>query len=95
MIWNQVRKTYFSAGYHDPLHQVAAQVYTCVVWNYKSLENNFGKKDELINYSRETCWFVSDQYFTIKYFMKIAFVIEISVKESGGLVATGMDGLRI
>ena len=56
---------------------------TSVVWTYHTFVNNFTIKYELEKYLKESCLLVSDSPFSFKYFLKIAFVREISLKKSG------------
>ena len=48
-----------------------------VVWIHETLEN----KHDLRKYL--SCWWVSDEQFSFKYFPKDAFAREISPKQSG------------
>ena len=53
---------------------------TSVIWTYYTNVNNFGIKHRMGKYSKEICWFVPYQQSSYKYFLKIAFVREISPK---------------
>ena len=44
------------------------------------LYNNIGSIPELEKYLKESCFFISDQHFFFKYFLKISFVKQIGMK---------------
>ena len=64
-----------------------------VVWTCQTFENNFGMKYKFAKYLKETCRYKSDEQFSYKYFLNIAFIKEIFPKLSGGLAAAGMNVL--
>ena len=49
-----------------------------------SIDNNFGMKHGFAKYLKKICRWSSDEHFSFKYFLNIAFVREISQKLSGG-----------
>ena len=51
---------------------------TNVFWTEGTFWNNFGNNHEFEKHLKESCEFVSDQYFVFNYFLEIVLVIEIS-----------------
>ena len=47
---------------------------TSVICTYHTIENNFGMKHRLAKYSKESCIWSSDEQFSFKYLLDIAFV---------------------
>ena len=58
-----------------------------VVWTCHTFENNFGMKDNFTKYFNKSCRKNSDEQLSLKYFLNIAFIGEISAKQSGVLQA--------
>ena len=54
--------------------------FTCVIWTCHTFKNNFGIKHKLAKYLKESCRQSSDEQFSLKYFLYIVFVREISLK---------------
>ena len=55
---------------------------TSVVWTCQTSENNFAMKHKFAKYLKESCSWNSDEQLSLKYFLNIAFVREISAKPS-------------
>ena len=55
-----------------------------VVCTCHTFENNFGMKHNFTKLLKESCRKSSDEELSFKYFLNIAFVGEISAKQSGG-----------
>ena len=53
---------------------------TSVVWTFHTYENNLGVDHTFTKYLKESCVFDFDQRFSFKFFLKIAFIREISPK---------------
>ena len=66
-----------------------------VVWTCHNFGNIFEIKDRFIKYLMKNCRYKGDEQVSFKYILNIAFVREISAKQSGGLAAIGMNGLKI
>ena len=56
---------------------------TSVVWNFDAFINNFEITHNFTKYLLEGCVLAFNQHFSFKYFLKIVFVKEISLKSSG------------
>ena len=64
-----------------------------VVWTCHTFENNFGTKHKFSKYL--TCRKGSDEHFTVKYFLNIAFVRQITPKLSEGFGCYGHEWLNV
>ena len=71
-----------SDGFSCYMHEWQKIYLTNVVWTFQTFENNFGLKQQFTNYLMESCRQNSDEQFSFKYFLNIAFVREISPKLS-------------
>ena len=65
-----------------------------VVWTCQTFENNFGTKHKFPKYLNGYCRKSSDEQFSIKYFLYIAFIREISLKLSGGFGRYRPGGIK-
>ena len=68
------------------LIQACLEIYLLisVVWTCQTFENNFGTKNKFAKYLKESCRDSPDEQFSLKYFLDISLVREISPKLSGG-----------
>ena len=56
---------------------------TNVVWTYDTFKSYLQINHKLENYLMESGWYIFDQHFSVKYFLKDSFDREISPKWSG------------
>ena len=67
----------------DELTHSCLKIYlTSVVWTFHTFEDNFEMKHKFAKYLKESCRLSSDEQFSFKYFLEVAFVREISSKLS-------------
>ena len=55
-----------------------------VVWIIEAYKNKFGINQKFAKYLKESCVLDLDQHFSIKYFLKIAIIKEMLLKQLGG-----------
>ena len=56
---------------------------TSVVWTRHTFDNNLEMKHKFTIYLKKSCRYSFDEQFSLKYFLNIAFFIEIVPKRSG------------
>ena len=57
---------------------------TRVIWTFDSFKRNLRIDHKFTKYFKKNCGLDLEQPFSFKYFLKNSFVIEISLKQSGG-----------